>query len=183
MVDIHRVRLVVNGREYVLEVPSGEKLIDTLRYRLGFTSVKNGCGRGECGNCIVIVDGLPRHSCLALTATLDGAYVTTLEGIAPPGHLHAIQVAFLETGGVQCGFCVPGFIMMAKALLDSNPNPSREEIRGWLSSVLCRCGSYHYYFRAVELASKYINEGKVYFSEEEIRRKYHLEPVEGGSHE
>lgn len=178
MNNIYKVKLIINGKPFTLEVPAKERLIDTLRYRLGLTSVKEGCGRGECGNCIILVNGLPRHSCITLTATMDGAYITTLEGLAPPGKLHAIQVAFLETGGIQCGFCVPGFIMMTKALLDFSPNPSREEIREWLSSVLCRCGSYHYYFKAAELASKYISQGMIFFDENEIRRKYHLEVVQ-----
>ncbi|MEM0379937.1 MAG: (2Fe-2S)-binding protein [Desulfurococcaceae archaeon] len=170
--SIHRVCLKINGLNYTFEIPSTERLIDTLRYRIGLMSVKEGCGRGECGNCIVIVNGLPRHSCLILTARLDGAEITTLEGIAPPGKLHAIQVAFIESGGIQCGFCVPGFIMVAKALIDHDPKPSREKIIEWLSSVLCRCGSYYYYVRAVEKAIKYINEGKLFFDEREIREKY-----------
>jgi len=175
-----KVRLEVNGKEYVLEVPPHERLLDTLRYRLGFTSVKEGCGRGECGTCIVLVNGLPRHSCLTLTATLDGAKVTTLEGLAPEGKLHAIQVAFLETRGVQCGFCTSGFMMMTKALLDHNPDPSYDEIKEWLSSTLCRCGSYHYYFAAAKLAAKYIKEGRVYFDEKEVREKYYMKVASPG---
>ena len=172
-----KVHLKVNGKEYELEVPPNERLLDTLRYRLGLTSVKEGCGRGECGTCIVLVNGMPRHSCLTLTATLDGSEVTTLEGLAPEGKIHAIQLAFLETKGVQCGFCTPGFILMAKALLDRNPDPSMEEVKEWLSSTLCRCGSYHYYFAAVKLAAKYIKEGKIYFDEEEVRKKYYMKVV------
>lgn len=172
--SIHKVLLIINGSRYLLEVSSMERLVDTLRYRIGLMSVKEGCGRGECGNCIVIINGLPKQSCLLLTARLNGSEITTLEGIAPPGKLHAIQVAFIETGGIQCGFCVPGFIMVAKALLDNNPNPSRDEIIEWLSSVLCRCGSYQYYVKAVELASKYIREGRVFFDENEVREKYYM---------
>jgi len=172
-----KVHLKVNGKEYELEVPPNERLLDTLRYRLGLTSVKEGCGRGECGTCIVLVNGMPRHSCLTLTATLDGSEVTTLEGLAPEGKIHAIQLAFLETKGVQCGFCTPGFILMAKALLDRNPDPSMEEVKEWLSSILCRCGSYQYYFAAVKLAAKYIKEGKIYFDEEEVRKKYYMKVV------
>ncbi|MEZ0393614.1 MAG: (2Fe-2S)-binding protein [Desulfurococcaceae archaeon] len=175
MVD---VTLRVNGVEYKLSVPPGERLIDTLRYRLGLMGTKEGCGRGECGTCIVLVNGEPRHSCLTLTARLDGAEVTTIEGIAPPGKLHAIQVAFIEERGVQCGFCTPGFVMITKALLDRNPNPSDEEIREWLASVLCRCGSYVQYFRAVKRAAKYLAEGKVFFDEREVKEKYHLKVIE-----
>lgn len=174
MQGLHRVKMRVNGRDYELEVPGHERLLDTLRYRLGFTGVKEGCGRGECGTCIVLVNGEPRNSCLTLTARLDGAEVTTIEGIAPPGKLHAIQVAFIETAGVQCGFCTPGFIMVAKALLDRNIDPSEEEIRGWFTSVLCRCGSYHLYIDAVKKASKYLKKGVVFIDEREVREKLHL---------
>lgn len=172
-----KVSLVVNGVRHELEVPPMERLIDTLRYRLGLMSVKEGCGRGECGACIVLVNGRPAHSCLALTSRLDGAEITTLEGLAPEGKMHAIQVAFIESRGVQCGFCVPGFIMVAKALLDRNPNPSEREIREWLASTLCRCGSYPYYVDAVKRAAKYISEGRVYFDEKEVREKYHLKVI------
>ncbi len=171
------VHLKVNGKDVELDVPPNERLIDTLRYRLKLTSVKEGCGRGECGTCIVIVNGLPRHSCLTLTAAIDGAEITTLEGLAPEGKIHAIQMAFLETRGVQCGYCTQGFIMMAKALLDKTLDPSYEEVKEWLSSTLCRCGSYHYYFAAVKLAAKYIKEGKIYFDEEEVKKKYYMKVV------
>lgn len=174
----HKVRLVVNGREYTVDVPANERLVNTLRYRLGFTSVKEGCGRGECGTCIVLVNGEPRNSCLLLTATLDGAEVVTLEGIAPSGMLHAVQVALLETGGIQCGFCVPGVLMVMKALIDRTPDPSVDEIKEWLSSVLCRCGSYHYYVKAAQLASKYVREGRVFFNEKEVREKLYMKPLE-----
>ncbi len=172
-----KVHLRVNGVDYELDVKPNERLLDTLRYRLNLTSVREGCGRGECGTCIVLVNGRPRNSCLTLTATLDNAEIQTLEGLAPPGKVHAIQVAFIETGGVQCGFCTPGFIMMTKALLDHNPDPSDEEIREWLSSVLCRCGSYPLYFKAVKKAAEYIRKGKVFFDINEVRNKYHLKIV------
>lgn len=177
MAGLHKVRIKVNGKDYELEVPANERLLDTLRYRLKLTSVKEGCGRGECGTCIVLVNGLPRHSCITLTATIDGRDITTLEGLSPEGKVHAIQVAFLETRSVQCGFCTPGFIMMAKALLDHSPNPTMNEIKEWLSSVLCRCGSYYYYFAATKLASTYIAQGQLYLDENEVKKKYHLKAV------
>jgi carbon-monoxide dehydrogenase small subunit len=177
MPTLHKVKLKVNGREFELEVPPHERLIDTLRYRLGLMGVKEGCGRGECGTCIVLINGEPRHSCLTLTARIDGSEVQTIEGLAPEGMLHAIQVAFIETGGIQCGFCTPGFIMVTKALLDRNPSPSDEEIREWLTSVLCRCGSYPYYELAVKRAAEYLRQGKVYFSEKEVREKLHMKVV------
>jgi len=171
---LHRVKLRVNGRDYELEVPGCERLVDTLRYRLGFTGVKEGCGRGECGTCIVLVNNELRHSCLTLTARLNGAEIATIEGIAPPGMLHAVQVAFIETSGVQCGFCTPGMIMVAKALIDHNPDPSVDEIREWLTSVLCRCGSYSLFIMAVKKAIEYLKKGQVYFAEKEVREKLHL---------
>lgn len=169
---LHRVNLVVNGEKYALEVPPRERLIDTLRWRLGLMSVKEGCGRGECGYCTVLVNGKPKHACLTLTATLDGAEITTLEGLVPEGSLHAIQVALLETMGIQCGFCIPGLIMVVKALLDYNPSPSDDEIREWIASVLCRCGSYHYYIEAVKRAAEYLKTGRVVFSEREVRERF-----------
>lgn len=177
MAETIRVNLKVNGKQYVLDVPPDERLIDTLRYRLGFTSVKEGCGRGECGSCIVLVNGLPRHSCLALTATLDGAEILTVEGLAPEGELHAIQVAFLETRGVQCGFCTPAFMLLTKALLDKTLDPSDEEIKQWLASVICRCGSYHYYFKAVRKAAEYLKKGKILFDEKEVRKNIYKLPL------
>jgi len=176
-----RVHLRVNGVEYDLDVKPNERLLDTLRYRLGLMSVKEGCGRGECGACIVLVNGNPRNSCLTLTVSVDGMDVTTLEGLAPQGKIHAIQVAFIESDGIQCGFCTPGFIMMAKALLDRNPDPGDEEIAEWLGGNLCRCGSYPLYFKAVRIASEYIRKGRVLFDLEEIRRKYYLKIKGGGS--
>lgn len=174
MSKLYKVKLRVNGRDYELEVPGCERLVYTLRYRLGFTGVKEGCGRGECGTCIVLVNNEPRHSCLTLTARLDGAEVVTIEGITPPGILHAVQVAFIETGGVQCGFCTPGMIMVAKALIDRYPDPSVDEIREWLTSVLCRCGSYSLFIMAVKKAVEYLKKGQVFFTEKEVREKLHL---------
>jgi len=171
---LYKVKLRVNGRDYELEVPGCERLVYTLRYRLGFTGVKEGCGRGECGTCIVLVNNEPRHSCLTLTARLNGAEVVTIEGITPPGILHAVQVAFIETGGVQCGFCTPGMIMVAKALIDRYPDPSVDEIREWLTSVLCRCGSYSLFIMAVKKAVEYLKKGQVFFTEKEVREKLHL---------
>lgn len=175
--ELVKVHLKVNGKDYEVEVPPNERLVDTLRYRLGFTSVKEGCGRGECGTCIVLVNGLPRHSCLTLTVTVDGAEILTLEGLAPEGKMHAIQAAFIETRGIQCGYCTPGIMLMTKALLDHNPDPDDETIKHWLASNLCRCGSYHLYIEAVKLAAKYLKEGKIYFDEKEFRERYHMKVV------
>jgi carbon-monoxide dehydrogenase small subunit len=136
------VRLTVNGVEREADVPSSATLAGLLREHLGLTGTKIGCGRGECGACTVLLDGLPVNSCLVFAAQCRGRDVTTVEGLAENGELDRIQRAFVEAGAVQCGFCTPGMIMSAHALLASNPHPSREEIEEALSGNLCRCTGY-----------------------------------------
>jgi len=160
------IRVNVNGKDYVIDVKPYERLIDVLRYKLGLTSVKEGCGRGECGACVVLMDGKPIASCLTLAVRANGKKIITLEGIAPPGKIHAIQKALLDTHTIQCGFCVPGIILSLKWLLDSNPNPTDEEIKDVLDGHLCRCGSYLRFIKAAKLAAQYIREGKIYFDVE-----------------
>lgn len=160
----------VNGKEVKVKVKPYERLIDVLRNKLGLVSVKGGCGRGECGACVVIMNGKLIPTCLTLAVRADGSEVLTLEGIAPEGKLHAIQKALLDTYAMQCGFCFPGVIMTSKYLLDKNPNPSEDEIKEVLDGNLCRCGSYLRFVKAVKLASKYINEGKIFFDESEVMR-------------
>ncbi len=164
------IKLTVNGREHVVLVKPYERLIDVLRYKLGYTGVKEGCGRGECGSCLVIMDGKLVPSCLVLAIRANGANITTVEGIAPEGKLHAIQKALLDTHAVQCGYCFPGAIVAAKYLLDHNPDPSDEDIMKALEGNICRCGSYPMFIEAVKLAAKYIREGKIYFDIEEVKR-------------
>jgi len=160
----------INGELKKVKVKPYERLIDVLRNKLGLTSVKEGCGRGECGACVVIMDNRPVPSCLVLAVRANGTSILTLEGLAPEGKIHAIQKALIDVHALQCGFCFPGVIMMSKHLLDNNPDPSEEEIREALDGNLCRCGSYLRFVKAVKLASKYLREGRTYFDESEVLR-------------
>ncbi|OIQ60893.1 nicotinate dehydrogenase small FeS subunit [Moorella thermoacetica] len=147
-------KLKVNGREYRVEAPADITLLDLLREYLGLTGTKEGCGKGECGACTVLLDGQAVNSCLIPAAKAEGAEVLTIEGLAAPdGKLHPLQEAFITGGAVQCGFCTPGMILSAKALLDSNPRPCREEIKVALSGNLCRCTGYAKIIAAVEKAA------------------------------
>lgn len=148
------VCFTVNGRERFVDLRGNERLIDVLRDSLGLKSVKEGCGAGDCGLCLVLVDGKPTHSCLMMAAQARGRTVTTVEALGDERNLHPIQKAFVEAAAVQCGYCIPAAILAAKALLDSNPRPSKAEIRRALSSVLCRCGSYLRFEEAVISASR-----------------------------
>ena len=148
MSNIH-VSTKVNGDavEYVCE--ADETLLDALRDRLGLTGSKEGCGSGDCGACSVILDGKLVCSCLMLGVEAEGRKVTTVEGVANGDTLHPVQQKFLEHAALQCGFCTPGFIVAAKALLDENKNPTEEETRYWLAGNLCRCTGYDKIIRAV----------------------------------
>lgn len=144
----------LNGRPVEVDVPPGRRLLDLLREDLGLTGTKEGCGEGECGACTVLVDGKPRLSCLTAAIQVEGKEVLTIEGLAKDGKLHPLQKAFIETAGVQCGFCTPGFIMAAYALLLVNPKPTRQEVREWLSGNLCRCTGYEQIVEAVLRAAE-----------------------------
>lgn len=147
------VTLVVNGREYDVEVASNERLLDTLREQLRLTGTKEGCGVGECGACSLILNGRLVNSCLVLTAQCHGAKIETIEGLGAAAKLHPLQQSFIDYNAVQCGFCTPGMLMAAKALLDKNPHPSDEEIKEGLSGVLCRCTGYQQIIDAVRAAA------------------------------
>jgi len=136
------MQLTVNGRRHEVAVPTNITLTTLLREELGYTGVKAGCGEGECGTCTVLLDGLPVSSCNILALDVDGREITTIEGLAHGAELHPIQQAFIEQGSIQCGFCTPGMILTAKALLDRNPPPSAAEVRDALSGNLCRCTGY-----------------------------------------
>lgn len=138
----HLINLQVNGQTYPVEVEPRERLVDVLRYKLDLTGPKEGCGTGDCGACTVLVDGEPVTSCLVLAISAQGKQLTTVEGLARPGELSPIQAAFVEKTALQCGICIPGFVVSATALLQQNPQPTEADVRYWLQGNLCRCTGY-----------------------------------------
>jgi len=150
---VRRVSITVNGSEHVLEVEPRELLVYVLRERLGFTGTNVGCDTSSCGACTVLLDGESVKSCTVLAVQADGHEVTTIEGLATNGFLHAVQAAFRTEHGLQCGYCTPGFVMATVSLLNETPNPSEEEIRHALEGNLCRCTGYHNIVRAVQAAA------------------------------
>jgi len=140
----------LNGSPVDVVAAPTETLLDVLREKLGVTGPKRGCDDGDCGTCTVLIDGEPVRSCLTIALTVQGREVLTVEGLTENGDLHPLQKAFHEHGAFQCGFCTPGMLMSAKALLDHNPNPSRNEIREYMSGNLCRCGSYEEIIEAIQ---------------------------------
>ena len=145
----------LNGNNISTEISPDTLLVDLLRDRLGLTGTKVGCREGECGACTVLLDGTPVNSCILPAAKVQGRSLTTIEGLADEkGQLHAIQQAFMDEGAAQCGFCTPGMIMNAKALLDRNAEPNDQEIRRSLSGVLCRCTGYQKIVQAVTTAGE-----------------------------
>ena len=147
------ISLTINGERRELAVEGYRTLLDTLRNEAGLTGTKKGCDVGDCGACTVILDGKPVCSCLVLAAEVDGAAVQTIEGLGKKGKLHPLQESFVRYGGAQCGFCTPGMIMMAKALLDANPSPSEEEIRFAIAGNICRCTGYTKIIEAIQAAA------------------------------
>ena len=148
-----KIQFSLNGKSITREVPSHRLLLDLLRDEIGLTGTKEGCGTGDCGACTVMMNGKPVNSCLVLSGELDGMDVVTIEGLKIGPELHAIQKAFIQDGGAQCGYCTPGMLMMSKALLDENPDPSEEDIRFALSGNLCRCTGYAKIIQAVQDAA------------------------------
>ncbi|MGP3778520.1 (2Fe-2S)-binding protein [Halanaerobium saccharolyticum] len=148
------VELTVNGEKHKLKVGSQERLLDTIREQLKLTGTKEGCSVGECGACTVIVDDQAVNSCMVLTAQVDGSEIITVEGLESKSGLHPLQKAFIEKQAVQCGFCTPGMLMSALALLNTNPVPSKEEIKTALEGNLCRCTGYQQIIDAVEMAAE-----------------------------
>jgi len=149
-----KIELIVNGVRKIVDVEPNELLINVLREKLGLTGTKYGCGIGECGACTVMVDGEPVLSCLTLAVEVAGREITTIEGIAKDGQLDPIQEAFIEEGAIQCGYCTPGFVITAKALLNENRSPSREEIIEYIKGNLCRCTGYINIIKAIQKASE-----------------------------
>ncbi len=154
-----RVELIVNGDPHQLDLPANRLLIDCLRYDLGLTGAKEGCSVGVCGACTVLIDGQMAASCITLAVAVDGCQISTIEGLAreglgQPGNLHPVQQAFVDHGGFQCGICTPGQVMAAAALLESNPDPTEEEVRQWMMGNLCRCTGYYSILESVVNAAK-----------------------------
>jgi len=143
------LKLKVNGEAYQLEVPANWTLLDVIREECGLTGTKQGCGSGECGACTVLLDGEPVNSCLVLALQANGKSVTTIEGLSRGEKMHPIQEAFIAHGAVQCGFCTPGMVLAAKALLDKNPRPKEVEVREALAGNLCRCTGYQKIVEAI----------------------------------
>lgn len=150
------IKFVVNEKKYEVEIDENMRLLDVLRDKLGLIGTKEGCGEGECGACTVIMDGKTVNSCLVMGFQADGSNITTIEGLEKNGKLHPVQKAYIETGAVQCGFCIPGMVLSTKALLDKNPNPNDEEIREGISGNLCRCTGYNKMLEATKIAQKYM---------------------------
>jgi carbon-monoxide dehydrogenase small subunit len=146
--------LMVNGEPHGLAIAPQRTLLEVLREDLDLTGTKHGCELGECGACTVLVDGEPRLSCLTLAIEAEGREITTVEGLASKNGLHPLQSAFAELSAAQCGYCTPGMLLAAKALLDSNPAPSRDEAKRALAGNLCRCTGYAKILQAVELAAE-----------------------------
>ncbi len=147
-----QIRITLNGEEVDVSFASYKTLLEVLREDLAHTGTKHGCELGECGACAVLLDGKPVLSCLVLALECDGRNVMTVEGLAADGNLHPLQEAFADLGAAQCGYCTPAILVTAKALLDQNANPNRDQIREALSGNLCRCTGYLQIFEAVEAA-------------------------------
>jgi carbon-monoxide dehydrogenase small subunit len=152
--------LNVNGRDHEVILEPHMLLIDVLRDKLGLTGTKYACGAGDCGACTVLIDGKPSLSCLTLAVTAIGKRIVTIEGLADGGELHPLQQAFVDAGAIQCGYCTPGMILSAKALLDEDPDPDRDEIKSALAGNLCRCTGYAKILEAVEAAAEAMRTGR-----------------------
>jgi aerobic-type carbon monoxide dehydrogenase small subunit (CoxS/CutS family) len=150
------IQLTINGQPVEAAVEPNRTLLQFLREDLGLTGTKHGCGLGDCGACTVILDGQPVNSCLVLAIQANGKEVLTIEGLAENGKLHPIQQAFVDKGAIQCGFCTPGMILSAKALLDANPKPTEQDIRMAISGNLCRCTGYQKIVEAIGEAAEKI---------------------------
>jgi len=152
--EMSRVTLKVNGRAHRLLVEPRWSLLHVLRETIGLTGTKEGCGRGECGACTVLIDDIPRYACMTLAVEAEGAEIVTVEGLMKGEELGSVQQAFLENDAYQCGYCTPGQVMAVEGLLRANPSPSLDEIRTGVSGNLCRCGAYVNIFKAGEQAAK-----------------------------
>jgi len=156
-----RIKFRMNGSQVEVETKPNKRLLDLLRNDLGLTGTKEGCSIGECGACTVLVNGKAVNSCLVLAGEIDGADIITIEGIANNGELHPLQENFLKYGAVQCGFCIPGMILSAYALLSTKRNPDEEEIKEAIAGNLCRCTGYKQIIEAIKHAIEEVNEKQV----------------------
>ncbi len=154
------VEVTINGERHELALEPFRSLLDVLRNEVGLTGTKKGCDVGDCGACTVLLDGKPVNACLVLGVEVDGCDIVTIEGLQRgPEALHPLQEAFMRHGAAQCGFCTPGFIMMAKALLDENPAPTEDEIRFGIAGNICRCTGYTKIVAAIQAAARELAEG------------------------
>ena len=154
-----KIHLTINGRDYDFKVPAKKMLIDLLREDLELTGTKVGCGEGECGACTVLLNGKAVCSCMLLAVEADGGHITTIEGLARGDRLHPLQTAFIEHGAAQCGYCTPGMILAAKALLDENPQAGEAEIKQALAGNFCRCTGYASILKAVRAVAERGSDG------------------------
>lgn len=155
------VRVRINGQEYKAEVKAHELLIDFIRDRLGLTGTKRSCDMEICGACTVLLGGKAVSSCALFAFEADGKEMLTIEGLVQGGRLHPLQESFIECGGFQCGFCTPGMILLAKALLDENPDPSWEEVQEYMDANICRCTGYQMIIESILAAAEKLKEGSV----------------------
>jgi len=154
------ITLQVNAQSYSVDVEPGELLVDVLRDKLGLSGTKKGCGTGDCGACTVLLDGKPVNSCLVLAVSAAGKEIDTIESLGDTNHLHPLQQSFIDNGAIQCGYCSPGFLITAKALLDEKPNPTEAEIRAAVAGNLCRCTGYATIIRAISAVASLAEEVK-----------------------
>ena len=152
------IQFVINGQSVEIEVKPWRTLLEMIRENLNLTGAKEGCGHGECGSCTVLMGGKTVNSCLVPAAEADGQEILTIEGLSEAGNLHPIQEAFVERAGMQCGFCTPGMIISAKALLDRNPDPSEKEIREAMAGNFCRCTGYTKIVESIDAAARALRE-------------------------
>jgi carbon-monoxide dehydrogenase small subunit len=157
---MEQLNITVNGKDYELQIKPSANLLDVIREDLGLTGTKEGCGIGECGACTVIVDGITVNACLMLAMEAQGSRITTIEGLADGEKLHPIQQAFMDVGGLQCGFCTPGMILSTKVLLDATKSPTDEEIKKGLEGNFCRCTGYTKIIESVRTAANMLKEGR-----------------------
>jgi carbon-monoxide dehydrogenase small subunit len=156
--EMKEIKFILNGKQYELKVKPWQTLLELIREGLNLTGTKEGCGQGECGSCTVIMGGKTVNSCLVPAIEADGQEIITIEGLADNEKLHPIQEAFVTHSGMQCGFCTPGMIMSAKALLDNNPNPTETEIRESISGNFCRCTGYTKIIESISAAADLMKE-------------------------